>query len=65
MLEFAGESFRCMDAVLAKQWLWYAKENFETELLLSQSLSFKEYKMYITVIFMHLVLELFRNKILR
>jgi len=34
------------------------KKNFETEMLLSQNVRFEAYKMYITVIFTHLVLKL-------
>jgi len=52
-----------MNAIAAKQLLWRNEEDFETESLLSQSLSFKTYKMYITAIFTHLVLELRKNKI--
>jgi len=33
-----------MNAIVAKQWLWRNKEDFETESLLSQSLSFKTWK---------------------
>jgi len=52
-----------MNAIAAKQLLWRNEEDFETESLLSQSLSFKTYKMYITAIFTHPVLELRKNKI--
>ena len=52
-----------MNAILAEQLLWSNEEDFETESLLNQSLSFKTYKMYITAIFTHVVLELCRNKI--
>jgi len=38
------------------------EEDFETEQLLSRSLSFKPYKIYLTAIFTHLVLELCSNK---
>jgi len=53
-----------MNDIVAKQCLWCNKD-FETGLLLSQSLSFKAYKMYITAIFTHLVLKLHKNKKLR
>ena len=33
-----------MNAIVVKQWLWGSEEDFETESLLSQSLSFKTYK---------------------
>ena len=52
-----------MNAIVAKQLLWSNEEDFETESLLSQSLIFKTYKMYITAIFTHVVLELCKNKI--
>jgi len=52
-----------MNAIVAKQLLWSNEEDFETELLLSQSLSFKTYKMCITAKFTHVVLELCKNKI--
>jgi len=42
-----------------------AMKKTETESLLSQSLSFKTYKIYIIAIFTHLVLELCNNKNLR
>jgi len=54
-----------MNAIVAKQLLWRSDEDFDTESLLSQSLRFKTYKIYITVIFMHLFLELCNNKNLR
>jgi len=47
-----------MNAIVAKQLLWRNEEDFETESLLGQSLSFKTYKIYITATFTHLVLEL-------
>jgi len=37
-----------MNAIIAKQLLWSSEEDFGTESLLSQSLNFKLYKMYIT-----------------
>ena len=52
-----------MNAIVAQQLLWSNEEDFETESLLSQSLSFKTYKMYLTAIFTHVVLELCKNKI--
>ena len=52
-----------MNAIVAKQLLWSNEEDFETESLLSQSLIFKTFKMYITAIFTHVVLELCKNKI--
>jgi len=52
-----------MNAIVAKQLLWSNEEDFETKSLLSQSLIFKTYKMYITAIFTHVVLELCKNKI--
>jgi len=52
-----------MNAIVAEELLWSYEEDFETESLLSQSLSFKTYKMYITAIFARVVLELCRNKI--
>jgi len=52
-----------MNAIVAKQLLWSNEEDFETESLLSQSLSFKTYEMYITAIYMHVVLEQRKNKI--
>jgi len=54
-----------MNAIAAKQWLWRNEEDFEIESLLSQSLGFKTYSIYITAIFTHLVLELCKNKNLR
>jgi len=54
-----------MNAIVTKQLLWRNEEDFETESLLSQSLSFKTCKIYITPIFTHLVLELCNNKNLR
>ena len=41
------------------------EEDFETESLLTQSLNFKTYKINITTIFTHLVLELCKNKNIR
>jgi len=41
------------------------KKDFKTELLLSQGMSFKAYKLYITAIFTHLVVKLYKNKNLR
>jgi len=52
-----------MNAIVAEQLPCCNEEGFETESLLSQSLSFKTYKIYITAIFTHLVLELCNNKI--
>jgi len=52
-----------MNAIVAEQLLWSSEEDFETESLLSQCLSFKRYQIYITAIFTHLVLELCNNKI--
>jgi len=52
-----------MKAIVAKQLLWSNEEDFETESLLSRSLSFKTYKMYITAIFTNVVFELRKNKI--
>jgi len=46
-----------MNAIAAKQLLRRNEEDFETESLLSQCLSFKTYKICITAIFTHLVLE--------
>jgi len=54
-----------MNAIVVKQWLWRNEEGFETESFLSQSSCFKTYKMYITAIFTHVVLELCKNKNLR
>jgi len=54
-----------MNAIMTKQLLWHIEEDFETESLLSQSLIFKTYKIYITAIFTHLVFELCNNKNLR
>jgi len=54
-----------MNAIAAKQLLWRDEEDFETESLLSQSLSFKTHKIYIPIIFTNLVLELCNNKNLR
>jgi len=39
------------------------KKDFEIELLLSQGLSFKAYKMYITATFTHFVAKLQKTKI--
>jgi len=47
-----------MNAIVARQLLWSNEEDFETESLLSQSLSFKTHKMYITAIFTHVALGL-------
>jgi len=41
------------------------KKYFENELLLSQGLSFNAHKLYITAIFTHLVVKLYKNKTLR
>jgi len=49
--------------LIKKQRLCRTKKGFEIGLLLNQILSFKAYKMYITAIFTHLVLKLYRNKI--
>jgi len=54
-----------MNAIITKQLLWRNDEDFETESLLSQSLRFKIYKIYITAIFTHLFLEPRSNKNLR
>jgi len=54
-----------MNAIVAKQWLWRNEEDFETESILNQSLSFKEFKMYVTAIFTHVVSELCKNEKLR
>jgi len=54
-----------MNAIVAKQLLWRNEEDFETESLLSQGLRFKTYKIFITVIFTYLFLELRNNKNLR
>ena len=54
-----------MNAIVAKHWLWRNEEDVETESLLSQSMSFKIYKMYITAISTHVVLELRKKKNLR
>jgi len=51
-----------MNAIVARQLPWRNEEDFETESLLSQSLSFKTHKIYITAIITHLVLELCNNK---
>ena len=40
-----------MDAIVANQWLWRNEEDIETESLLPQNLSFKTYKICLTVIF--------------
>jgi len=42
---------------------WLNKNEFTTELLLSQDMSFKAYKMCIIAIFTHLVVKLYKNKI--
>jgi len=39
------------------------KEDFKSRLLLVQTLSFKAYKIYITVIKLHLLLKLCKNKV--
>jgi len=44
-----------MNAIATKQLLWRNEEDFETESLLSQSLSFNIYEIYITAIFTHLL----------
>jgi len=44
-----------MNAIVAKQWLWRSEEDFETESLLSQSLSFKAYKIYLNGILTHVI----------
>ena len=44
-----------MNAIAAKQLLWRNEEDFETESLLSQSLSFETHKIYITAIFTHVI----------
>jgi len=54
-----------MNAIFAKQLVWRSEEDFETESLLNQSLSFTTFKIYITAIFTRLVLELHNNKNLR
>jgi len=54
-----------MNSIVAKQWLWRNEDDFETESLLRQSLSFKTYKIYLTAIFTHVVLKLCQNKNLR
>jgi len=50
-----------MNAIVAKQ-CHGAMKKTETESLRSQIFSFKTYKMYITAIFTHVVLELCKNK---
>ena len=54
-----------MNAIVAKQCLWCIEEDFESILLLTECLSFNVYKMYITAIFTHFVLKLYKNKNLR
>jgi len=54
-----------MNTIVVRQLLWRNEEDFETESLLSQSLSLKTYNIYITAIFTHLVSELCNNKNLR
>jgi len=54
-----------MNAIVSEQLLWSNEEDFETESLLSQSLSFKTYTIYLTAIFTHVVLKLCQNKNLR
>jgi len=56
-----------INAIVAEQCLWpnCAIKKTETGLLLSQGLSFKTYKTYITVTFAHFVLKLYKNKNLR
>jgi len=44
-----------MNAIVAKQWLWRNEEDFQTESLLNQSLSFKTYKIYLNAIFTHVI----------
>jgi len=51
-----------MDAIVARGLVWRNEQDLEIESLLNQSLSFKTYKIYITAIFTHLVLELCNNK---
>jgi len=54
-----------MNPVAAIECLWSHLRNnkyFETGLLLSQSLSFKAYKTYITATLTHLVSKLYENK---
>ena len=53
-----------MNAMADEQCLWSncVIKDFETGSFLSQSLSFKTYDTYITLIFTHLVLKLCKNK---
>jgi len=44
-----------MNAIVAKQPLWRNEEDFETETLLSQSLGFKTYNIYLNTIFTHVI----------
>jgi len=44
-----------MNTIVTEQWLWRSEEDFETESLLSQSLSLKAYKIYLNAIFMHVI----------
>jgi len=44
-----------MNAIAARQLLWRNEEDFEAESLLSQSLSFQIYEIYITALFTHLL----------
>ena len=44
-----------MNAIVAKQWLWGNEENIETESFLSQSLSFKTYKIYLNAMVTHAI----------
>ena len=57
-------SGHCYEIIL-RDTLRQSGEDFETELLLSQGLIFKAYKMYITAIFTHLIAKLYKNKNLR
>jgi len=54
-----------MNAIIAKQLLWCNEEDFETESLLSQSSSFKTYRIYFTAMFTHVVSKLCNNTNLR
>jgi len=44
-----------MNAIVAKHRLWRSEEDFKTESLLSQSLSFKTYNIYLNAIFTHVI----------
>ena len=46
-----------------EHWVWRNEEDFETASFLGQSLSFKTYKMFITGVFTHVVLEVCITKI--